>query len=355
MRPELSGTIGRYKLSRIQQCRGFTLVELLVVIGIIALLISMLLPALNGVREKARQIKCMSNIRQLSMAAVMFANDHNGQMPGRAGNPTGFWWEGGASIFVFDDTGNIRRVTEVYPPGGLDDSIHVKEKVADWIAWQRRKDPFTGEISTAANQNITYSGLAPYVGGTWTLTPPGDYDASNDVSGMLEDISRCPSDNVEMRPSRLDPSHGYYRYSYAINIAYANPVWDFPRTTGGGGRWTGGERSDGVFTGKISSIRRASDKVLFVCQDEKTLTNGTFVPNAAIWHVAGHQNMIIDLVSSRHSRRFVRATNRMNVHEGNEDVLGNVGFADGHGAYFSRKDALRSQHSGNPNPDPSGF
>src|SRR5215213_4461829 len=65
---------------------AFTLVELLVVIGIIAVLISILLPALNRARESARQVQCLSNIRQLSAASLMFANEHKGLMPGQGGN-----------------------------------------------------------------------------------------------------------------------------------------------------------------------------------------------------------------------------------------------------------------------------
>jgi prepilin-type N-terminal cleavage/methylation domain-containing protein/prepilin-type processing-associated H-X9-DG protein len=62
-------------------CRAFTLVELLVVIGIIALLISILLPALTKVQEQSRNLKCLANLRSIAQAAILHANDHRGFMP----------------------------------------------------------------------------------------------------------------------------------------------------------------------------------------------------------------------------------------------------------------------------------
>jgi prepilin-type N-terminal cleavage/methylation domain-containing protein/prepilin-type processing-associated H-X9-DG protein len=67
--------------------RGFSLVELLVVIGIIALLVGILLPALNRAREESKRAACLSNLRQLGQGMLMYANEHRDRLPN--GNPPG--------------------------------------------------------------------------------------------------------------------------------------------------------------------------------------------------------------------------------------------------------------------------
>src|SRR5687768_2541416 len=60
---------------------GFTLVELLVVIGIIAVLISILLPSLNKAREAANSVVCLSNLRQVGMSVQIYAGQYKDTLP----------------------------------------------------------------------------------------------------------------------------------------------------------------------------------------------------------------------------------------------------------------------------------
>ena len=66
---------------RISQRQAFTLVELLVVIGIIAILVGILLPTLGRARASARSVQCMSNLRQMGQAMQMYVNANKGSLP----------------------------------------------------------------------------------------------------------------------------------------------------------------------------------------------------------------------------------------------------------------------------------
>jgi len=93
--------------SNAQKGHGFTLIELLVVIAIIAILAAMLLPALCKAKEAGKRANCISNMHQMGLGLLMYAEDNNGYIP-RGNEP--LWWQVLSPNLGVRSTNEFRKV-----------------------------------------------------------------------------------------------------------------------------------------------------------------------------------------------------------------------------------------------------
>ncbi len=148
-------------------------------IGIIALLVSILLPTLSRARQQAAQIKCMSNLRQLGMAFQMYTGDNKGRYP-------------------FDA-----------PYGGLG------PRDEDWIWWQ--------ETPVAA-------GAVAGSPGRPNAPDPEESAIAKYVGHFNIGVFLCPIDDPMQRQSSGGAAlGGYYRYSYSMNVKLSGSTSTSPR------------------------------------------------------------------------------------------------------------------------------
>ena len=165
---------GRFmKDTRLRSAKGFTLVELLVVIAIIGILIGMLLPAVQQVREAARRSACMNNMRQMALGLHNYESS-NGYFP--SGHQIGKTWYNA-----------FQRET---PPSGFVPGGTYPNAGAFW-SWSTRIAPYIEFDNMYVLINFTPSGVGwPW----WQLYPAGTPQAGKTIVGTKCPGFTCPSD-----------------------------------------------------------------------------------------------------------------------------------------------------------------
>jgi prepilin-type N-terminal cleavage/methylation domain-containing protein/prepilin-type processing-associated H-X9-DG protein len=174
--------------------KGFTLVELLVVIGIIALLISILLPSLNKARQAANATACLSNLRQSGIALQMYANENKGVLP----DCVMYWNKRHAGLATYQ--------------------YGTRSTGADFALYAFSFDNMTPASDPEPNlSTVWWRMLVPQLGLGKSLPEPIPPAATTPALTPREapQIVRCPSDTVML------PRASSYSWRYALSYLAA--------------------------------------------------------------------------------------------------------------------------------------
>lgn len=302
-----------------RRSRGFTLVEMLVVIGIIALLMAAVFAAVTKVRSSAKRTECLSNLKTIGAAIQQYLVDNNDTFPEAASNkgPT--------------------------QPG-------------DFLYWQSTPVP-NGPNTQFAIDLVGSRGVGKYISALDDLSPGG-----------LQAL-RCPADDRLESHGFLDtaPQQTKFHTPYPPGYPFSYVISAFMVS----GNYPDGGPDLATVARTMSKVKDASSKIMVYEEDPRTIDDGVGSLQAvscSMW--TGYPGAVTDLLSCRHDIHEAPSASgatgeAITVSIGGTsgtppapqiilmnhvDSYGNVLFADGHGEFVSRRYAHSKAHYA---PDPN--